>query len=192
MYYIYSKNSKDLITDMNEIKKCKISDNIFLIGFMAVGKTSVGRYLANMLNVRFLDLDTEIQIAEGKDINLIFEKFGEVYFREKERNALIKSVDNTYKLISVGGGTPCFYENMEFMLSNGVVVFLDCEFIEIESRLLKIKKYHRPIVNNITKYDLKYLYEQRLAYYKKAHFTIQISALDTIEETASKVVDKIF
>ena len=98
MYYIYSKNKKDLDTDMNEVTKCKIYDNIFLIGFMAVGKTSIGRNIANLLNVRFLDLDTEIQISEGKDINAIFSDFGEAYFREKEKLALHNSVGDMKKI----------------------------------------------------------------------------------------------
>ena len=192
MFYIYSKNKKDLDTDMNEVTKCKIYDNIFLIGFMAVGKTSIGRNIANLLNVRFLDLDTEIQISEGKDINAIFSDFGEAYFREKEKLGLHNSVGDMKKIIAVGGGVPCFQNNMEFMLSHGVVVFLEMNFADIEGRLLKIKKNHRPLVNNYAKYDLKYLYDQRLSHYIKAHYTIQIGALDTIEDISNKVVIKIF
>lgn len=192
MYYIYSKNKKDLDAEMKEVTKCKIYDNIFLIGFMAVGKTSIGRNIANLLNVRFLDLDTEIQISEGKDINAIFSGFGEAYFREKEKLALQNSVDDVKKIIAVGGGVPCFHNNIEFMLSHGVVVYLEMNFADIETRLQKNKKLHRPLVNNIAKYDLKYLYDDRLFYYKKAHYTIPIGAFDTIEDIRNKVVKIIF
>ncbi|HQB87139.1 MAG TPA: shikimate kinase, partial [Bacteroidales bacterium] len=99
-------------------------DKIFLIGFMGSGKTTTGKKLASRLSWKFIDLDEFIEEDKGMPVAEIFETQGEDWFRTVEAEALrtVTKAGNT--VISTGGGTPCFYENMEFMLQNGLTVYL--------------------------------------------------------------------
>ena len=97
---------------------------IFLVGFMGCGKTTMGRKLASRLNCAFIDLDDGFEKAEGMKIAEYFIQFGEEAFRLKE-TAFLK--DNDYPqncVISTGGGLPCFYDNMNWMKTNGEVIYI--------------------------------------------------------------------
>ena len=98
----------------------------FLIGFMGAGKSTIGKYASRHNGLTFLDLDAYIVEQQGKEISAIFEEHGEAHFREVERKALEEVIDlpGDY-LVSCGGGTPCFYNNMEWMNAKGITVFID-------------------------------------------------------------------
>ena len=106
-------------------------ENIVLIGFMGCGKTSVTKELAKRLNLNFIDMDEEIEKAEGKTVSEIFRDHGEAYFRDLETTYL-KSLDGQKnKIISTGGGVILRNENIEMLKNVGVVVFLQADVAHI-------------------------------------------------------------
>src|SRR5690606_34726901 len=116
--------------------------SIYIVGYMGSGKTTFGKRLAAKLNMAFVDLDNLIEVTEGKTINEIFELKGESYFREKEKEILQTTVFvNT--VVATGGGTPCFFDNMSWMNTNGKTIYLKMTAQALESRL-KFDKNNRP------------------------------------------------
>src|SRR5688572_13820123 len=123
---------------------------IFLIGFMGSGKTHWGKQLAERLKLSFYDLDEVIVKSENLSIPGIFEKMGEEYFRNKEKEMLEKLVDeNANMVVSCGGGTPCFFNNIEFMKKYGTVVWLNTHVNVLLQRLMK-ERDTRPLLKDIT------------------------------------------
>ena len=122
--------------------------NIVLLGYMASGKSKIGKELAKVLSYEFKDLDSCIEIAEGKSINEIFNKSGELYFRKKEKEylkSLLKTSNNS--IISLGGGTPCYFNTMEELLLNNdlTTVYLNVSIPVLVNRL-KPEMYKRPLI----------------------------------------------
>lgn len=99
-------------------------DNIYLIGFMGTGKSTVGRQLAGEAGFRFLDLDEEIEKEQGRKIREIFAQDGEEYFRTCETSLLKKLAQSRGQVISCGGGTVLRPENVQEMKKSGIVVLL--------------------------------------------------------------------
>ena len=149
---------------------------IILIGFMGVGKTSLGKKLAKKLNWQFLDTDKWIEKKTGLAITSIFEQKGEVYFRELERNCIeeLRVLQNT--VISVGGGLPCFGDAMESLKSFGTTIYLKLEPQEIARRLSE-SKIERPLLVGMHSEDLARYIENKLnereLFYAQAQFTIR-------------------
>ncbi|MDF2192540.1 GNAT family N-acetyltransferase [Paraflavitalea sp. CAU 1676] len=146
---------------------------IILIGFMGSGKTHWGKQVAHRLNLPFFDLDEEVVKAEdGKTVTEIFADSGEEYFREKEKETMEKLVEtNESMVLSCGGGTPCFYNNIEYMKKVGIVVWLNTSVDVLLQRLLK-EKAKRPLIKDIgdeelRAYILRKLNERRM-YYEQA------------------------
>ena len=98
---------------------------IFLTGYMGAGKTTLGKAFARELNIPFIDLDWYIEERFHKSIRELFIERGEASFRELERTMLHEVAEFENVIISTGGGTPCFFDNMEYMNDNGQTVFLD-------------------------------------------------------------------
>jgi shikimate kinase len=108
---------------------------VYLTGFMGSGKTTFGRRLARLAGTRFIDLDHEVELAEGKSVASIFSEKGEDYFRQAEASAL-RSIDTQLGgVIATGGGAPCFAGNMEYMHQTGVTVYLKMSPAALASRL---------------------------------------------------------
>lgn len=149
---------------------------IFLIGFMGSGKTHWGKQLAEKLQLSFYDLDEVIVQGEQKTISEIFATDGEEYFRNKEKAMLEKLVDeNASMVVSCGGGTPCFFNNIEFMKKYGTVVWLNTHVNVLMQRLMK-ERHTRPLLNDISDEDLRHyimrkLNERRM-YYEQADVVI--------------------
>ena len=96
---------------------------IFLIGFMGAGKTTLGRALeARLPGWRYIDLDEEIERGAGMSVPKIFALYGEKQFRRMERRALEGVLDRSRVIVGCGGGTPCFFDNMELMNRSGMTV----------------------------------------------------------------------
>lgn len=149
---------------------------IFLIGFMGSGKTHWGKQLAELLKIPFIDLDERITLKEGKSIARIFADSGEEFFRSTERDMLEEIIeDNTSAVISVGGGTPCFFNNIDLMKKKGTVVWLNTHVDLLLERLIK-EKASRPLLNKIDDDDLRnYIVRklnERRIYYEQAHLVI--------------------
>lgn len=144
---------------------------IFLIGFMGCGKSTIGKKLALNIEYNFIDLDVYIQDQECKSINEIF-KNGEDYFRKIERVYLQSAIKTKNTVIAVGGGTPCYFDNMQLMKENGLTIYIDMHPTELISRL-RLSKQNRPLIaslqeNELSNFVFKNLNERK-EYYNKAH-----------------------
>lgn len=147
---------------------------IVLLGYMGSGKTTVGRIVANHLNIKFLDLDAYIEQRENMSVSSIFKEKGEIYFRKKEIEYLIEIFLNESSFVlSLGGGTPCFGDNMNVINEKTANSFyLNVSISELKERLVK-EKNHRPMIshlqdNELTEFIGKHLFE-RSFFYNKAH-----------------------
>ena len=145
---------------------------IFLIGFMGSGKTHWGKQLSERLKLPFFDLDTVITDYEKRSVPEIFAESGEEYFRVKEQEMLEKIIDEQPAMVlSTGGGTPCFLNNIKLMKKNGVVIWLNTHVDVLLQRLLK-EKMERPLIKNIDDADLKTFIirklNERRMYYEQA------------------------
>lgn len=118
---------------------------IFLIGFMGSGKTYTGKRLAEALGYDFHDLDALMEELEGGSVARVFEEKGETYFRELERQTLHATSKWVRAVISCGGGTPCFFDNMEWMNARGVTIWLNPP-VELVLRRLQRKPHKRPLL----------------------------------------------
>ena len=143
---------------------------IFLLGFMGSGKSYSGRALSEKFNLSFVDLDQYIEEKEGRTIREIFEKEGESYFRKIERECLHEMRDKELTVISTGGGTPCFFDNMKWMNENGVTVFLETPAELLAKRLIS-EMEERPLLQDFSKKELinfiQKKLEQRNPFYHK-------------------------
>lgn len=149
---------------------------IYLIGFMSSGKTTVGRELANALGYRFIDLDEYIESKHHRTIKQIFESKGEEHFRLIENEALKEVTSFTGDfVISSGGGTSCFYNNIDFMNRNGVTVYLRLEVATLLSRLVE-SKIDRPLLWGKTREELNNyiirVLDERKKFYEKAQIIV--------------------
>lgn len=161
---------------------------LFLIGFSGSGKSKLGKQLAEKLDYTFFDLDALIEQNIGLSINEIFERHGETKFREMEQNALTKMIFNSHSVVACGGGTPCFHNNIDFMLQQGTVIYLKVTEDNLEKRLLS-NLSNRPLLKNEmgNKLDgkIKIILEERREYYERATITIENNT------TESEALDKI-
>lgn len=159
-------------------------ERVYLIGFMASGKSTVGKELAARLGYEFYDLDTVIEQAEAMSIPHIF-ALGETVFREKERQILQQTTEKSAEnsVIAVGGGTPCFGNNLAYMQQHGTVVFLNVEEDVLENRL-KHASAERPMLQQT---DWHALLHQRLPVYREADYTIHNNG--TPQEAADKIIE---
>jgi len=121
------------------------TERIFLVGFMGSGKSTFGKKLANKLGYEFVDLDAWIEKDLGKSIPQLFENEGENAFRELEKQALEQVLEQTNVVISTGGGTPCYFDNMQKIVSAGLTIYLKLGARELTARLLD-SKTERPLV----------------------------------------------
>lgn len=170
-----------------ELKHKNTSMRIFLIGFMGSGKSYVGARLAKMMTSSFIDLDDWIEKKNEKTINQIFAEEGEKQFRLKERESLHDMARFDKTVIACGGGTPCYFDNIEWMNNNGLTIFLDIPRDILFERLCK-KKDHRPLIKTMgDKALMEYIaikLEERLPHYNMAEvvFTWNSSTVDIASE----------
>jgi shikimate kinase len=148
---------------------------IFLVGYMGSGKSTLGKKLAHNLELDFIDLDSYIEKEEGRTIAAIFDEDGEDYFRKLERVYLHRIIDNDDVVISTGGGTPCYFDNMEQMNDYGKTVYINMHPKALIPRLQSSAQL-RPLIKGLEGVELlDYIYKtlrDREFYYKKSHFTV--------------------
>jgi shikimate kinase len=146
---------------------------LFLVGMPASGKSTLAHKISSLFQWQSVDLDQEIQKMLQKSIPQIFESEGEIFFREIEAEVLRKIPIEPQKVVATGGGTPCFHQNMDYMLSVGKVVFLDTPLSVIVERILS-QKAQRPMFAQKTNAEIEHfvrrLYQERLPFYEKVHF----------------------
>lgn len=158
---------------------------IFLVGYMAAGKTTLGRRAAQLLDVEFIDLDAYIEERYRKRVSDLFAERGEAGFRDIERRMLHEVAEFDNVLIATGGGTPCFFDNMAYMRSRGVTVYLSASVPTLCRRLSRAR-VKRPLVVGKTPEELgDYIAQmlvQREPYYRQADYTFEA---DRYESTPS-------
>jgi shikimate kinase len=146
--------------------------NIFLIGLPGSGKTTIGKTLAKNLNLQLIDTDDEICKSEKTSVEEIFINKGENYFREIEKKILLNVIQNKNHIISTGGGTPCFFDNMKVINEAGISIFLNVAPEIIFKRLKEQKTESRPLMKGKSDQELlnflQTKYEERLPYYKQS------------------------
>jgi shikimate kinase len=162
---------------------------IFLIGFMGSGKTTFGKKLAASLNCPFFDLDHQMEAIVSQSIPEYFAAKGEESFRELEKQTLQEHGYPETCVISCGGGTPCFYDNMDWMNQNGVTIFLDMPALALAKRLEK-GKHKRPLLAGLDEAGLLSFIEtklaERLPFYIKAK--VVVSAIDINPELVKQSI----
>ena len=163
---------------------------IILIGFMGAGKTTVGKALSKELGIPFYDLDWYIETRHRKKVAQIFTEAGEEAFRKIEYNMLHEVAEFEDAIISCGGGTPCYFDNMDYMNSQGQVVYLKATPEVLYGHLL-MSKNDRPLLRGKTPDELiTYIREQlakREQYYNKAQYTLDVSLLDNFEKIKTTI-----
>lgn len=172
---------------------------IYLIGMPSSGKSTFGRLAAEKLNYTFLDLDSLIEQNNKSTIPQIFQEKGEDFFRELEKKALQTTFNLDKTIIATGGGTPCFFDNLEQMKQNGIVCFLNVEIETLAKRTFeaqKIQQNNRPLFKDATSFEELYKminqkWEERKEFYQQAHFEVNNNDfsdfLERLENTLKKI-----
>ncbi len=143
---------------------------VYLIGYMASGKTNIGRDLAALMGCPFADLDDLFEERYRLSIPDCFGKYGEGVFRQLEQKVLRDTVNLEQAVISTGGGTPCHYDNMEFIRNSGTSVYLKLTVPELLVRLKKIRK-KRPVLEGISASGLEEFVTRQLS--EREHYYLQ-------------------
>jgi shikimate kinase len=154
---------------------------IALVGYMGCGKSYWGKKLANYLNWRFVDLDEWLEENKlSTSIGSYINEKGELLFRKKEREALKELADiNEQIVLSTGGGTPCYYNNMDLLNANFKTLYLDCSIKLLTNRLLQ-QKAHRPLIAHVPDAELKEFVAKHL--FERRHFYSQASSIIKADE----------
>jgi shikimate kinase len=163
---------------------------IFLVGFMGAGKTTNGKKLAKKLNLQFIDLDYYIEQKHRATISFIFDLIGEEGFRIIEHRAILEIIQGDNFLLSTGGGSPCFYNNMDIVNKNGLSIYLKLPAQALWQRLSKAKK-KRPLLNNLNNNELlNYInneLKKREHFYNKADLIVDVHSLN-INDLTEKIL----
>ncbi|MDR2816262.1 MAG: shikimate kinase [Proteiniphilum sp.] len=161
-------------------------ERIFIVGYMGSGKTTIGKRLAKLLSLSFIDLDAYIENKYRKTVPALFEEKGEDGFREIENRSLREVAEFEDVVISTGGGTPCFFDNMEVMNRAGVTIYLEADAEDLATHLLASKTV-RPLIAGKRKEELVPFITEHLArrayYYNKAQIVYPIDRVITKAET---------
>lgn len=163
---------------------------IFLTGYMGAGKTTLGKAFAREMNVPFIDLDWYIEERFHKSISELFKERGEAAFRELERNMLHEVGEFEDVIISTGGGTPCFFDNMDYMNRMGKTVFLEVH-PDILFRRLRIATRQRPVLHGKSDEELRAFIEralvERAPFYSQAHYRFDGGHLESRSQISESV-----
>lgn len=164
---------------------------ISLLGYMGSGKTTIGRQLAASLQLNFLDLDELIEQNQGKSIHRIFTESGQIKFRKLEKQILdeVLTTEDDF-VLALGGGTPAYFDNMDFINQNTTSVYLRADMGSLLERL-KEEKDKRPLLSHLDPDELpeflaKHLFERR-NFYERADFVVDIKN-KTISEITAQII----
>ena len=152
---------------------------------MGAGKTTIGKALSKELGIIFYDLDWYIENRMRKTVSQIFAERGEEGFRKIEYNMLHEVAEFEDVIISCGGGTPCFFDNMDYLNQQGQVVYLKAE-PEVLYKHLLMAKVERPLIKGKSQEELlTFISEQlerREPFYSKARYTLDVSLMDSYDK----------
>ncbi|HLT42829.1 MAG TPA: shikimate kinase [Sphingobacteriaceae bacterium] len=172
----------------NEINKDK--NLIFLVGFMGCGKTTLGKKVAQKTGYSFIDLDELITQQIGTTITQYFETFGEAAFRQIEKETLHSLKDENHAIIATGGGTPCHFENMEWMNQHGKTIYIKLSPKALLSRLSQTEIETRPLLIGKSNEELLEFItpklEERKPFYSQAKIVF-----DALQSTPKDLIKQI-
>ncbi|WHY78765.1 shikimate kinase [Neobacillus sp. WH10] len=163
--------------------------SIVFIGFMGVGKTTIGKLVAEKLNREFIDIDEEIEKEYGMKVSEIFNKIGERSFREKEKSVITSLCEQKNKVLSLGGGAFLQREIRKVCLSASFVIFLDLSFDNWKERISQIIE-SRPILQGKSIDEIKELFYKRQEIYSNHHLKVITDNQDP-EEIAKLIINKL-
>jgi shikimate kinase len=156
---------------------------IYLVGFMGSGKTTIGRELAARIDAPFFDLDELVETSEKLTIREIFAQYGEPYFRKRERDILRSTKHLESAVVATGGGTFTFDENIQFIQSEGMSVYLSAPYSLLRTRI--DTKGDRPLFrDDLATHEL---FANRIRYYRMSDLTIEVRE----EETPAEIVERL-
>jgi len=171
------------------IHKLKLTPGIYLVGFMASGKTTIGRQLAYELGWSFSDTDEDVEAEQKETIAHIFETKGEDEFRKIESRAVQKRVKTVRTgrpmVVALGGGAFSQQENFELLEANGVTIWLDVPMALVRARLAAHGQADRPLARDID--TLEHLFFARRAAYQRADYRIEVTG-DDLNVTVKKIL----
>ncbi len=169
---------------LDAARRRRTSRRIYLVGFMASGKTAVGRRIAERLALPFVDLDTEIERTSGRTVRAIFEESGEPAFRARESEFLAGTASLPAALVATGGGTFAQEANRRAMSRLGTSVLLDVPLEAVRARLSG--KTDRPLFQSPE--QLAALFADRAPFYRMADVRVGLTGGESVEETADRVL----
>lgn len=163
-------------TSLNDAQIARISARIdrpiVLVGLMGVGKSTVGRRLANLLRKDFVDADEAIEEAAQRTISEIFEEFGEAYFRDGERRVIARLIEEHSGVIATGGGAFVDSDTRSLILERAIAVWIDCDIDTLVERTSR--RNTRPLLKQGDPHEvLTRLLEQRRPFYSQAHLHVE-------------------
>lgn len=163
---------------------------IFLIGYMGAGKTTLGKAFARDMGLNFIDLDWYIEERYHKTVQQLFAERGEKGFRELEQKMLHEVAEFEDVVVSAGGGTPCFFDNMDYMNACGDTVFLDVDS-EVLFQRLKVARRQRPLLANKSDEELRDFIcealQKRHPFYSKAKHLFKADELEDKKQIQASV-----
>lgn len=159
---------------------------VYLVGFMGCGKSTAGRLAAAELGWTFVDLDAEIESANGSDVATLFERLGEPGFRRLETKELQRTRNLPDAIVATGGGILTVAENRRTIAANGLCIWLDLPFADIIARLGDHQRLLRPLWRDDR--DAERLFRERLPGYRMADVTLDLKAEDSAAEVAARIV----
>lgn len=162
---------------------------VYFVGYMGSGKSKVAGALAKHLSYTHIDTDSVIESDYGNSISFIFEKEGQDHFRELEKNILRSTKEMKKSVISTGGGTPCYFDNMDWMNENGLTVYLEANPGLLFHRLATSRD-NRPLIRNLDDVELMEQISGHLAtripVYRKAKLIVNAADIN-IKLLAEKI-----
>lgn len=158
---------------------------IYLIGFMASGKSSLGQRVATRAGVPFLDTDQVIESQAGMSVAEIFETYGEDYFRLLERDVLLQTEFYPKSLNATGGGLPAYAGNMDWMLDRGITIYLQWPDDLLVDHVLASGQGRPLLSKGMTKAAIRELLERRRPIYERAAITLELEG--DLEADADKL-----
>lgn len=163
---------------------------IVLIGYMGAGKTTVGKALAKELDVTFYDLDWYIETRMRRTVKQLFDECGEEGFRQIERSMLHEVAEFENVVISCGGGTPCFFDNMDYLNQQAETVYLQATPTVLQQHL-KMGKGVRPLLLNKTPEEIDIYIREQLAqreeFYLKAKHILDVNLMDSYDKIVEHI-----
>lgn len=161
--------------------------HVYLTGFMGVGKTTVGRVLAEMMDMPFVDLDDRIERREGMTIREIFRSAGEAGFRAVETESLRTLDDQMPAVVALGGGVQTRHENRSWLAEHGTTVWIDLPFNDLLDRLRHDDPGLRPMFQSES--QMRELFETRRVVYDDSDLRIAVSSADSAATVATKICE---